>query len=335
MKAPFDTLPDDEAEKLEERDRPKSSPPMLATLTDRRFSNVDWMYERKLDGERCMALRHGTSLRLLSRNGKKLDDTYPELADALSEQDAESFMVDGEIVAFEGKVTSFSRLQRRLQISDPDDARRSGVKVYYYLFDILYLNGYDTTKVTLRNRKALLRRALTFANPIRFTAHRNEDGQAYYREACRKGWEGIIAKRADSGYVHRRSSDWLKFKCVNQQEFVVGGYTDPEGERSGFGALLVGYYDDDELKFAGKVGTGYDDDTLERLSNRLTAIERKTPAFSRDDLPKKGVHWVTPELVAEVGFTEWTDGGKLRHPRFLGLRRDKQARQVEREQAKG
>ena len=335
MKAPFDTLSDDAAEKLERSDPPGSVRPMLATLTDRRFSKPDWIYERKLDGERCMTSHHGTSLRLLSRNGKELDATYPELADALSDQDAESFVVDGEIVALKGKVTSFSRLQQRMQISDPDDARRSGVKVYYYLFDILYLNGYDTTKVALRHRKALLRRALTFADPIRFTAHRNEDGEAYYREACRKGWEGIIAKRADSGYVHRRSSDWLKFKCVNQQEFVIGGYTDPEGERIGFGALLVGYYDHDELKYAGKVGTGYDNDTLERLSDRLAATKRKTPAFSRDDLPKKGVHWVTPELVAEVGFTEWTDDGKLRHPRFLGLRRDKQARQVEREQAKG
>jgi DNA ligase D-like protein (predicted ligase) len=308
---------------------------MLATLTERRFSEPDWIYERKLDGERCMTLRRGSSLRLLSRNSKELNETYPELADALSEQDAESFAVDGEIVAFEGRVTSFSRLQQRMQISDPEEARRSGVKVYYYLFDLLYLGGYDTTGVPLRHRKALLRQALRFADPIRFTAHRNEDGEAYYREACRKGWEGIIAKRADSGYAHTRSRDWLKFKCVNQQEFVVGGYTDPQGERVGFGALLIGYYDEDELKYAGKVGTGYDDETLERLSDRLAAIERKTPAFGEEDLPRNGVHWVTPELVAEVGFTEWTDDGKLRHPRFLGLRRDKQARQVKREQAKG
>jgi DNA ligase D-like protein (predicted ligase) len=335
MKAPFEKLPDDAAERLERSDPPDSVRPMLATLTERRFSEPDWIYERKLDGERCMTLRRGSSLRLLSRNSKELNETYPELADALSEQDAESFAVDGEIVAFEGRVTSFSRLQQRMQISDPEEARRSGVKVYYYLFDLLYLGGYDTTGVPLRHRKALLRQALRFADPIRFTAHRNEDGEAYYREACRKGWEGIIAKRADSGYAHTRSRDWLKFKCVNQQEFVVGGYTDPQGERVGFGALLIGYYDEDELKYAGKVGTGYDDETLERLSDRLAAIERKTPAFGEEDLPRNGVHWVTPELVAEVGFTEWTDDGKLRHPRFLGLRRDKQARQVKREQAKG
>jgi DNA ligase D-like protein (predicted ligase) len=228
-------------------------------------------------------------------------------------------------------VTSFSRLQQRMQIADPNEARRSNVKVYYYLFDILHLDGYDTTGIPLRHRKSLLRRSLTFTDPIRFTAHRNEDGEDYYQQACRKGWEGIIAKRADSDYVHARSRDWLKFKCVNQQEFVVAGYTDPEGERIGFGALLVGYYDGDELEYAGKVGAGYDDETLERLSDRLAGIGRKTPAFSGDGLPRKGVHWVKPELVAEVGFTEWTEDGKLRHPRFLGLRRDKPPGEVTRE----
>jgi len=334
VSTPLDGLPDDARRALKQEDPADSPRPMLATLTDRRFSDPGWIYERKLDGERCIARREGSEVRLLSRNGKDLGDTYPELAEALAGQDGGAFVVDGEIVAFEGKLTSFSRLQKRMQISDRKEARASGVKVYYYVFDLLHLNGYDTTDVGLRHRKALLRKALKFRDPVRYTAHRNEDGEKYHREACRKGWEGIIAKRADSRYVHTRSRDWLKFKCVNQQEFVIGGYTEPEGQRIGFGALLIGYYDDGDLIYAGKVGTGYDDETLERLSSRLTSVERKHPPFDEGDLPQRDVHWVRPELVCEVGFTEWTADGKLRHPRFLGLRRDKDAEDVTRERPK-
>ena len=181
-----------------------------------------------------------------------------------------------------------------------------------------------------RNERIRIR--FTKFGRVRFTSHRNEEGEAYHREACEKGWEGVIAKDARAPYVHSRSKKWLKLKCGHRQELVVGGFTEPEGERTGFGALLLGYYDGDDLLYAGKVGTGFDDDTLESLRERLDSLERDTPPYAEgEDLPRKGVHWVTPKLVAEIGFTEWTEDHRLRHPRFLGLRRDKEAEEVVRE----
>jgi bifunctional non-homologous end joining protein LigD len=218
-----------------------------------------------------------------------------------------------------------------MQLRDPDQARRSGVAVYLYLFDVLHAAGYDLTGLELRQRKAVLRRLLAFHDPLRFTPHRNADGEAYWRQACRKGWEGVIAKRADAPYAPGRSGDWLKFKCVNQQELVIGGYTDPKGSRHGLGALLLGYYRGDELVFAGKVGTGFDQELLGRLRRRLGPLEQNRPPFSVGRLPRAGVHWVRPELVAQIGFSEWTSDGQLRHPRFLGLRDDKRPREVVRE----
>jgi ATP dependent DNA ligase domain len=195
---------------------------MLAVLTEERFSSEEWIFERKLDGERCLAFRHGADVRLLSRTQQRLNDTYPELVEALLPQACDEFVVDGEVVAFEGPQTSFARLQQRMQLRDPERARRSGVRVFYYLFDLLHLDGRDVTGLPLRERKALLRPALAFADPVRYLAHRNAEGERFYREACSKGWEGLIAKRADSPYRHERSRDWLKFKCVNEQEFVIG-----------------------------------------------------------------------------------------------------------------
>jgi len=300
---------------------------MLAVLTHQRFSDPGWIFERKLDGERCLAFRRGGRLRLLSRTRQLLNDTYPELVGALGPQ-VSDFIVDGEIVAFEGGRTSFERLQRRIQIRDPAAALSSGVRVFYYLFDVLHLDGYDTTALQQRDRKALLRNALSYGDPLRFLPHRNTEGEALYQDACRKSWEGLIAKRADAPYQHRRSADWLKFKCVNEQEFVIGGWTDPTGTRVGLGALLVGYYEDGELRYAGKVGTGYSRAVLEDLRSRLDRLERPEPPFTRDGLSRKGVHWVRPDLVAQIGFTEVTRDGKLRHPRFLGLRTDKRPREV-------
>jgi DNA ligase D-like protein (predicted ligase) len=217
-----------------------------------------------------------------------------------------------------------------MQIKDADEARASGVAVYCYLFDILYLDGHDVTALPLRTRKSILRDAMAFADPIRFSAHRNETGEAFFAEACEKGWEGIIAKRAASRYRHKRSSEWLKFKCATGQELVIGGFTEPRGSREGFGALLVGYFEDDALRYAGKVGTGYDDETLVQLHERLSGMTRKSCPFA-EDVDEPAVTWVRPELVGEFGFTEWTGAGKLRHPRFLGLRRDKDPKDVVRE----
>ncbi len=332
MKDPFAPLSDAARRKLRKRRHPGWIAPMLATLTDEPFSDEGWIYERKLDGVRCLAFRDGDRIRLLSRNEKSQNATYPELVDAIAAQEPRDFVADGEIVAFEGRVTSFSRLQGRMKIADPAKARRSGVAVYYYLFDLVHLDGRDTTRLPLRDRKSLLERAIRFEDPLRFSTHRNAEGEAYLEEACRRGWEGLIAKRADSTYVQGRSRDWLKLKCVARQEFVVGGWTDPKGGRLGLGALLVGTYEDGELRYAGKVGTGYDFETLRDLRDRLSSIERKTSPFADPEgISKKGVHWSSPRLVVEVGFTEWTADGKLRHPRFLGLRRDKDPKEVVRE----
>jgi DNA ligase D-like protein (predicted ligase) len=317
-------------DKINRKKLPQWMQPMLATLTDERFSSPDWIYERKFDGERCLVFRKGDEVRLMSRNRKKLNSTYPELVDALEQQTDDDFVADGEIVAFEGKLTSFSRLQNRMHSEPEEDSQK--VKVYFYLFDLMHLADADLTKLPLRSRKALLRKLCKFEGPIRFTTHINEDGERYWRDACKKGWEGVIAKDANSTYEHSRSRKWLKFKCVNEQEFVIGGYTDPEGQRIGFGALLVGYYQNGKLQYAGKIGTGYDDETLRELGKRMEKLERKTPAFEdEDELPSKHVHWISPDLVCQAGFTEWTEDGKLRHPRYLGLRRDKKPKQVKRE----
>jgi bifunctional non-homologous end joining protein LigD len=316
-------LPEQQKKNIRPSPQPDWMEPMLATLTDRRFSDAGWIFEQKFDGERCLIFRKGEKIRLLSRNRNRLNETYPELEAACAEIKEDSFIADGEIVALAGGVPSFSLLQNRMQISDRDRARRSSVPVFLYLFDLMYVGAYDITGVELRYRKAVLGRLFSSRDPLRFTPHREEQGEACYREACRKGWEGIIAKRAASRYVHHRSPDWLKFKCVNQQEFVIGGFTDPAGSRIGFGALLIGYYDGKDLVYAGRVGTGFDDRLLSALKERLLAIEKDTSPFSDRKRGERGEHWVEPELVCEVAFTEWTHAGLLRHPRFLGLRDDK------------
>ncbi|MEE6176716.1 non-homologous end-joining DNA ligase [Mycobacterium sp. 050134] len=305
--------------------------PTLATLTDKRFSDPDWIFERKFDGMRCLAFRDGERVRLLSRNRLSLNDTYPELVDALGAQRTTRFVVDGEVVAFDGRRTSFERLQGRLGITDPQVARASPVRVYYYLFDLLHVDGKCTRDVPLRWRKRLLRNVIEFCGPLRYTPHRIADGIEAYRTACERGDEGVIAKRADSAYDGRRSPNWLKFKCVRDQELVVGGYTSPKGSRVELGALLLGYYDGPDLVYAGKVGTGFDEATLHSLHDRLSSIPRDTPPFTRGLGRAAGASWVRPELVVQIGFTEWTRDGKLRHPRYLGLRTDKDAAEVARE----
>jgi len=305
---------------------------MLATLKEEPFTRKGWLFEAKLDGERCLALRCRADVQLLSRNQKRLNDTYPELVRAFRSQKAERFAVDGEIVTFEGDVTSFSKLQQRMQVRHPPEELRRKIPVWVYAFDLLHLDGYDTRQLPLRNRKELLHKALDFKDPLRFTEHRETDGEAFYREACSKGWEGIIAKNGDSLYVSARSREWLKFKCTKEQEFVIGGYTDPKGQRTGFGALLVGYYEAGKLVYAGKVGTGFDEEILRRLGRQLAQLETRTSPFAAGASLPRGAHWVKPKLVAQIGFAEWTPEGKLRHPRFLGLRSDKGPEEVVREQ---
>jgi DNA ligase D-like protein (predicted ligase) len=270
-------------------------------------------------------------LNLLSRNRIRLNAKYPEVIEAIHQQETTSFIADGEIVTFDGAISSFAKLQARMQVQHPSPDLIRKVPVWFYVFDLLYLDRYDIRQVPLRYRKEVLRNAFDFQGCLRFTEHRKTEGEDYYRRACQKGWEGIIAKNADSVYVSRRTRDWLKFKCKKEQEFVIGGYTDPRGSRSRFGALLLGYYRGGTLVYAGKVGTGFNQDLLRRLGEKLARLETPVSPFAEDGLPQRGVHRVKPKLVAQIGFTEWTAGGKLRHPRFLGLRDDKRPEDVVRE----
>jgi bifunctional non-homologous end joining protein LigD len=318
----LDVLSGEERERLRPGAPPAGTDAMKAVLTDDRFDDPEWSFERKLDGIRCIAVRDGGATRLLSRNDLSLNGRYPEVAEALDAEARDRFAVDGEVVAFDGDQTSFAKLARR---------GREPVAVFYYVFDVLWLDGHDVRALPLRTRKRLLRETLGFADPVRLTPHRNTDGEAFFAEACAKGWEGLIAKRVASTYGGGRSKDWLKFKCEHGQELVIGGFTEPKGSRTEFGALLAGYYDGDgRLRYAGKVGTGFDRPTLRSLGEQLRARARQTSPFA-DPIPERGVTWVEPELVAQVGFAEWTGDGRLRHPRFLGLREDKPARAVVRE----
>jgi DNA ligase D-like protein (predicted ligase) len=296
--------------------------PMKAVLSDTPFSDPDWIFERKLDGIRCIAIKDSSGVSLMSRTARRMNDQFPEVARALEREPAD-FIADGELVAFRDGVTSFERLQQRA---------RERVPVFLYVFDLPGLDGEDLRPLPLRERKARLRRALEFEGPIRFNPHRNgEHGEELFREACRKGLEGVIAKRAESPYFGGRSRDWLKLKCHAEQELVIGGFTAPKGSRTEFGALLVGYNENGTLRYAGKVGTGFDQATLKELGARLEELEEDESPFAPFKPIPPGARWVRPELVAQVGFAEWTRDGRLRHPRYLGLRDDKPAREVVRE----
>lgn len=309
--------------------------PALATLSHERFWSEGWVYERKLDGQRCLAVRTARGTRLYSRSGRDVTVAFPEIAEALEEQASNDFVVDGEVVAFEGTRTSFAKLQPRILVSSAAKARRSGVAVHFYVFDVLRADGEDVRRLPLLERKRRLRELVHFDGPIRYTPHRRRGDETYFAEACRKGWEGLIAKRADSSYATGRTDQWLKFKCEAGQELVVVGWTDPEGSRVALGALLLGYWDKKggtELVYAGKVGTGFSQAVLRDLHARLRKLEVEESPCTRGPIPRKGVHWARPVLVAQVAFTEWTRDGQLRHPRYLGLREDKAPTDVVREQ---
>jgi bifunctional non-homologous end joining protein LigD len=314
-------LPDEERAKLLRSPPPEWAEPMKAVLTDERFSSEEWIFERKLDGIRCLAFRRGGEVRLLSRNKLSLNARFPEVASAVQAASDVECVVDGEVVAFSGGKTSFERLQQRGE---------RPVSVFYYIFDLLYVDGHDVRALSTRTRKALLKDAMTFGGPLRNTPHRNRDGEAFYAEACRRGWEGLIAKRVEAPYSGGRSRDWLKFKCSAEQELVIGGFTAPKGTRTELGALLLGYYESGRLRYAGKVGTGFTQETLRRLSSSLAPLERSSSPFA-DEVKERNTTWVEPRLVAQVGFSEWTRDGRLRHPRFLGMREDKAADEVVRE----
>jgi bifunctional non-homologous end joining protein LigD len=285
--------------------------PMAATLTQERFSGGNWLFERKFDGIRLLAYKRGAEVRLYSRN--RLPQNLPPLSAAIAALPVEEVILDGEVTW------------------DPPSPDGYGGQVGggYHVFDILWLNGHNLTSLPLEDRRALLQE-LPFTAPVR-RVELLDDAEPWER-ARREGWEGVIAKRRGSPYEHRRSKHWLKMKCESSQELVVGGFTDPQGTRVGLGALLVGYYEANDLVFAGKIGTGFDTKLLLELRARLDNLEIPKPPFTKAvGLPRLRAHWVRPEIVVQVGFIEWTGNDKLRHPRLLGVRFDKIARDVTRE----
>lgn len=326
----FNFLNAQEKKLIHKKAMPSFIQPMLATLTDERFSDPEWIFERKLDGERCLLFKKGKKITLKSRNDKILNESYPEIVAAIQRLDLPDCIMDGEIVAFDKKITSFSLLQGRFGTSAAK-AQLSKIPVYYYVFDIMYCDGYLLTHLPLLTRKTILKNLIPPRSLIRYVTHKNEKGQALFKKACADKWEGLIAKKKDSTYVSKRSSNWLKFKCSNEQELVIGGYTAPGGSRLNFGALLLGYYKNGKLHYAGKVGTGFNTEILNDLGKKLEKLKTKKNPFVNYDISTKDVYWVKPILVCEVQFTEWTSDNKLRHPSYLGLRRDKDAREVKKE----
>ena len=306
---------------------------MLATLTDRREFGEDWLLERKLDGERCVARKHDADVRLESRTGKDLTGTYPEVRTAVVGQAGRRMLLDGEVVAYDGEQTSFGRLQQRLGVASPSCQLVGSYPVVYCVFDVLELDGEDLTAQPLLQRRARLAEAVRSSDALQLVEALRGDSKRRFAEACRSGWEGLIAKRADAPYTRGRSKDWLKLKCAWEQEFVIGGFTEPAGSRTDFGALLVGYHEDGRLRYAGRVGTGYSAATLRDLGAKLRALETpESPFVDARPIPH-GTHWTRPELVGQIGFAEWTTDGRLRQARFLGLRDDKGPDEVVRERA--
>jgi bifunctional non-homologous end joining protein LigD len=306
-------------------------PLMLATLTDRRDFGDHWLLERKLDGERCVTRKVGREVRLESRTGKDLTSTYPEVRSAVAAQRSRELLLDGELVAYDGDQTSFARLQQRLGVAGPSAELVANYPVVYCVFDLLEVDREEVADQPLVERRSRLMRTIQPGTALQPTEAWSGDSQRRFADACRLGWEGLIAKRADAPYVAGRSKNWLKLKCVWEQEFVIGGYTDPAGSRTDFGALLVGYYEQGSLRYAGKVGTGYSQATLHDLGIRLRKLQTAEPAFVDARPIPRGTHWTRPVLVAQIGFAEWTSDARLRQPRFLGLRDDKDPAAVVRE----
>jgi bifunctional non-homologous end joining protein LigD len=275
--------------------------PMAATLTQDRFTGPEWIFERKFDGIRLIAFKQGSEVRLYSRN--RLPQNIPSVAGAIAKLPVQNLILDGEITW-----------------------DRSGA---YHVFDIVWLDDRDVRSLPLHERLALLR-GLPLQPPLQRVDALDDPNP--WERAAQERWEGVIAKRRDSKYEHRRSPHWLKMKCEASQEFVVGGFTDPQGSRVGLGALLVGYFEHDDFVFAGKIGTGFDTRLLLDLRARLDAIELPASPFTKaKGLPRLRAHWVRPEIIVQVAFIEWTVHGKLRHPRLIGVRYDKNPRDVVKE----
>jgi bifunctional non-homologous end joining protein LigD len=308
---------------------PDSLEPELATLVDEAPDGDQWLHEIKFDGYRALARLDTGRVRLLTRRGNDWTEKFQSVADALKELEVNQALIDGEIVILkENGASSFEALQQALSTGDDS-------QMLYYVFDILHLNRCDLTQIPLETRKEVLRELVPPGEEgrIRFSDHVGGRGSDFLKQACRLGLEGVVSKRRDRPYRSGRVGQWLKAKCLNRQELVIGGFTKGKGARESLGALHVGYYEkpgSDRLLYAGKVGTGFTDKTLAEMQERLKKLVRKTSPFV--DAPRdRSASWVEPELVAEIDFTEWTRDGVLRHPSFKGLRLDRDAREVVRE----
>jgi bifunctional non-homologous end joining protein LigD len=315
---------------------PRVIHPMLATLVDKPFDDPGWLFEVKWDGYRAIAFLDSGRVRLVSRNQNDLTHQYRELSDLPNYVRASSAVLDGEIVALDDQGrASFSLMQQRTGISHNGHRlkRNPHIPVLYYAFDLLWVDGYDLTRLDLEKRKEILAGLLAASDILRYSEHFVAEGLALYDAAKQRGLEGIVAKRRNSCYIQKRSREWLKMKITQTQECVIGGYTDPRGSREHFGSVVLGLYDSEgRLIHVGQAGSGFTEETHDNMWQRLKKIETKQNPFFGPVVSNRRVHWVKPEMVAEVKFTEWTheseDGGlKMRAPVYLGLREDKDPRE--------
>jgi bifunctional non-homologous end joining protein LigD len=289
---------------------------MLSTLADAPFTKPNWIYEEKYDGVRILAYKEGPKVSLISRNAIDRTSRYPDVAAAVSNLKARTLLLDGEVVVLDAnKVSHFQLLQQ------------GKGKPQYAVFDILYVNGDDFRKQALSVRRKTLERFVKPSSSLFLSARLSDDGLKAFQIATQKGLEGIVGKNLSSHYIEGRSTQWLKVKAHLQEEFVIGGFTEPTGSRHYFGALLLGAYSAGQLRYAGKVGTGFDERTLESLNRKFQGLIRAKSSFSTE-VRERGATFLSPRLVAQVAFTERTSDGKLRHPVFLGLRDDKNAKEV-------
>jgi bifunctional non-homologous end joining protein LigD len=318
----------------------RRQPFTLATLAERPFSDPAWLFEIKYDGVRVLASRRGDRVELYGRSGQDTTSRYPEVVRALRALPVDSFVIDGEIVALDDAGRpSFQRLQPRMALTDPREIERAAAKrpAIGVFFDCLMLDDRDLRKLPLVDRKECLRLLVPSLGVIRYGDHVAEAGEAFFELASERRLEGMVAKKARSLYSGARTRDWIKIKCQRRQEFVIGGYTDPQGSRGHFGALHLGVYDGPasapRLVYVSKVGTGFDDALLKTILDKLRPLSRSAPPFDTGAIPTgRGDHWVEPRLVAEVRFTDWTEDGGIRHPTFIGLRDDKKPTECRREE---
>ncbi|HSR12332.1 MAG TPA: DNA ligase D, partial [Thermodesulfobacteriota bacterium] len=311
---------------------PEDFSPQLATLVSRAPEGKLWLHEVKFDGYRVLAKMQAGRVSLITRRGQNWTDRFAPVAEELSTLPVSNAILDGEVVIQDPDgTTNFQKLQNSLKGAAEGP-------LLYYVFDIPYYNGHDMTEVALAERKELLRQLIhtyqAHLPSVHYSEHIVGSGERIFKAACDRAAEGIVSKLASSPYVQTRSKSWLKVKCIRRQEFVIGGFTKPKGSRSDFGALLLGYYKDGNLRYAGKVGTGFNSRSLKEIHEKLKPLEQDRSPFAErvKESPQKDLHWTAPRLVAEVEFFTWTDDGRLRHPSFAGIREDKDASEVAREE---